>query len=334
VRAPTISAIKPHDQQLTFCADVHRIDSPAATRNLVGGFYQEAARVLFGASEHQIDSRVDICPDLSVGPRSYIEVKSIGRGRQGLIYQRRLDHDRALVRSGATLTYVFWIHNVEATAFTQREELYAALGRGVERVLVVPFERVSAACRTITPRIMNYRTPRAGVDGPGEEMPGYRLSWAILQEISAGKAVLERPLGTVFGVPVSPVELHGAIAHAYRPLTPAQRRMADELRFELSVQRLTVEKAPAPDPKHHDHGIRVVTNQNPGWYRRLCAEHGSLRKIPRQRAVPDTGIIRHQVERALERLAAGTCIYPYDWLLRPLVERFAAAAAAPEVSHE
>lgn len=110
---------------------------------------------------------------------------------------------------------------------------------------------------------------------------------------------------------------------AHAPLAPAARRAAAELLADLAEHRLTVELLPAPRPMHPDHMVRVVTDANPTWYRRLCAAHPAKRRTPRNRRKPDTDIRRRYVERALQRLADGTCRHSYGWLLRPIVERAA-----------
>lgn len=328
MRAPTISAIKHHVEQDAFFVDAHRIDSKAATRTLVGGFYQEAMRILFQADEHQIDGRVDICPDLSVGKRAFLEVKSVGCGRQALIYENRLKNDRRLVRSGATLTYVFVIHNVPATTFTTREQLYEALARGIDRVLVIPFERIRRACSRLTPRIMNYRSARSGSHPSATPMPGYRLSWSTLERLARGcGTVVRQPSRLVFGHRIPPLEIHGATWRAFRPLSQAEQDMAAELLDDLARSRLEVALAPAPRARHAQHCIRQVLNRNPDWYRRLCGQVANWRRTPRRRRAHDTGIKRDRVERSLLRLNRGRCLTSIDWLLRPIVERFAASAA-------
>jgi hypothetical protein len=335
VNSLRVSAVKPYEDQQTLFGDRHVIDSPAAVRTLVGGFFEEATRRLFQAHRHQIDGTADVCPDFSVdgrtdaagAPLAFLEVKSIGQGRQALVYEKRLRNDRRLVRSGRSLTYVFWIHDVRATEYTSRESLYEALGRGVSCVLVVPFRRISAACRKLTPRVMNYRTPSAGHPN-AEPMPGYRLSWSLLCRLAAGKAQVERTVGRVYGVDVGTVTIHGSVAESFAPIAPPVREMAGELLTELSHARLEVLLADAPRPAYPGHKVRKVVNRNPSWYRRLCESHPNARRHPRQRRAFDTGIKRHQVERALERLAAGRCVHPYDWLLLPIVQRFAAAARA------
>ena len=120
------------------------------------------------------------------------------------------------------------------------------------------------------------------------------------------------------------VTLYGPdIARAMPPLTEAERNAAGGLLFDLSRERLQVELREAPHKQHATHCVRCVVNRNPAWYRDLCARVGNWRTKPKNRRVPDTGIKRHRVERALERLARGEVRTSIDWMLLPIVRRFA-----------
>jgi len=81
---------------------------------------------------------------------------------------------------------------------------------------------------------------------------------------------------------------------------------------ELESQGLAVELAPAPDPRHEMHFVRVVVSRNPAWYRAFCERFLSTRK--RSRRLPDTAIRRSHTVRALRALLdgepAGPCYGP------------------------
>ncbi len=81
---------------------------------------------------------------------------------------------------------------------------------------------------------------------------------------------------------------------------------------ELESQGLAVELAPAPDPRHEMHFVRVVVSKNPPWYRAFCERFLSSRK--RSRRLPDTAIRRAHALRALRALldgqSAGPCYGP------------------------
>jgi hypothetical protein len=203
-----VSAIKPHAEQSAIWPWVgdHAFASMAETRNACGEFYEEATRAMLGADRHQTDGTADVCPDLSVGRNRFLEVKSIGCSRQGLVYSHRLDRDRQLLKSTrGQLTYLFWIHNVRASECSSLFELRDALATGVECVLAVPFETLWEATRALTPRVMNYRA--ATGSKPRQEMEGYRLPWGLLRDLSAGQTTMTWSV-VAFGREVPPTPLH------------------------------------------------------------------------------------------------------------------------------
>jgi len=72
---------------------------------------------------------------------------------------------------------------------------------------------------------------------------------------------------------------------------------------ELDSHCLQVEVAPAPEPKHLVHYVRVVVCKNAPWYRRFCAQFPSSRRDQNRKG--RTAIRRRETRRALERLIAG-----------------------------
>lgn len=100
-------------------------------------------------------------------------------------------------------------------------------------------------------------------------------------------------------------------------LTPAEVDAAIGMLGELERNRLTVELAPS---RIGIGMIRVVTERNVEWYQEFCAEYGSRRSRPRQRAKWDTAIKRANTVRALERMIdSGRAVYEYDRRLLPYV---------------
>lgn len=69
---------------------------------------------------------------------------------------------------------------------------------------------------------------------------------------------------------------------------------------ELQSSRLDVQLAPAPDPRHQGHFIRVVCERNCDWYREFCARFPSSRRGVRVR----TAIRRHTTLAALDAMLA------------------------------
>lgn len=72
---------------------------------------------------------------------------------------------------------------------------------------------------------------------------------------------------------------------------------------ELEGGGLLVLLAPAPQQRHTGHCVRVVADENPEWYRALCAAHLSSRR--RRNPRPDTLIRRRHTLRSLRKMIAG-----------------------------
>jgi hypothetical protein len=312
-----LSRQKPYEDQQVFFRDSHRIDSPAATRVIVGSFFEHLSREMFSATPHITDSTADICPDLRLANGTFLEIKSIGLSRQGIVYADRLKRDARLSRqTGNPLYYVFWVHSVPATQFTRREDLQEALRKGVDRVLVIDGARLRSACRKLTPtRMLVHR-------GDGGKV-GYRLPWKLLTDLAKGPTVVRVPARG--GTPA--IEMHGEVGGVF-PMTASEQSAAGDMLHEMTEAPLVVTLVPAPSPKHSQHMVRSAQSRNPKWYQKLCEQYPSPRKKARNRRVFDTDIRRALVLGSLERLWDGKCLYPYDWMLRPLLQ--ARAARSPE----
>jgi hypothetical protein len=311
------------------------LDHQAAARHHVGEFFEEASRVLFGAARHQIDGRADICPDLSVGRHRYLEIKSIGCSRQGLIYTHRLERDRQLVReTGGQLTYVFWIHNAEAMQYRTLSSLRAALATSVKEVLVIPFEAISRACRHLRAMPCNYRATARNGKTEMEPTFAYRLPWGLLNRLAAGRGRWSPKDLSAHGHLLHGVTLRGPdLSRILPPPSLAQLRAATYMLEELDHNHLDVVLVDAPQKRHHGHRIRVAQGQNPLWYQELAASLTKARSRPRRHHRHDSDIRRYLVRGALQRLSQGNPRYGYDFMLLPYV-RFYASGIAGEPCHE
>ena len=78
---------------------------------------------------------------------------------------------------------------------------------------------------------------------------------------------------------------------------PRQRELARAGLDDLKDQNLEVVLVPAPEKKHRDHKIRMVTNHNPAWYKEMAGRRDSAKH--------GCGSLRFRVIRALKRLRAG-----------------------------
>ena len=302
------------------------IDRPAAMRVHVGAFFEEASLALFGGWRHQIDSTAAVCPDMSVGHNRFLEIKSIGNSRQGLVYKHRLKKDRQLLKqTGGGLSYVFWIHNVEATMCKSINELWAKLATGIETVLCVPFKRLWRACRKLKATVCNYRTGSHG--GPDEPMEGYRLPWRLLLRLAGDPRHAWHPESfTVHGRTISGLTVRGSDLGACLPvLSQSAQKTAKWMAEQLRHERLDVVLKPAPRARHHGHAIRYVQGQNPEWYRDLCTTRTKSRKRARVR-LHDTDIRRPLVQAALDRISRGQLRFGYDFICLPYVRALATDA--------
>lgn len=321
----TVSAEKTHIEQgkLWEWVGNRDLNSVAQSRPYVGDFYEEAARVLFGAVRHQIDSRKDYCPDLSVGPNRYLESKAVGCSGQGIVFRDRINKDSRLVREGATLTYLFWRHSVKVEAYASLHELRAALADNTHTVLAVPFERLRAATRTL--KLLCLLTSERG------NRMGYRLPWKLLESLATDHTLLDFPVVKVHGQKLHGVTLYGSnLGRCFPALNAAEQDAAGLLHFELCESYLQVELSPAPSPKYNGHMVREAWNTNPKWYQQLCRKHTKKRSPAkaRNRRHHDTDIRRPSVMRALERLTNGQppC-YVNDFYLLPIIRAAAAVTA-------
>lgn len=313
-----ISAAYVSGEQSVLPWDDDTIAAPSATRQLVGEFFERTTVALTGGTRHQIDATADVCPDLDVGRNRFVEVKGIRRGNQAIVFAHRIARDRALINeTGGELSYCWWSHSVQATACTTRRQLWSELAVGIRGVFVVPFPRLEAECRR--------RKPTLTIHRPSGDLHGYRIPWRTLVGM-AGRAHhwQSAPL-SVSGITVSPVEVIGRVCDILPDLTADERLTAHEMARELAAHGLDVVLAPAPDPRHVGHCIRVVTGRNPGWYRHLCQTVTCDRRHRRERALHDTGIKRRETLVALRRLASGRRpLWPADFRVLPYVRALTA----------
>lgn len=175
--------------------------SMAQTRNATGDFCEEATKTFFGGERMTTDGQADICPDIRVDDKHYLEVKSVQYKRTALVYEHILERAQRFVRRNRVqLHYVFWLHNTRAAETENLFELRRQMATDMNRVIVVPFEQVVEATTRCKIRIMNYRAPER--DGKeGIPMRGWALPNAQLRAWSTGQPSLAFE-HTVYGFPM------------------------------------------------------------------------------------------------------------------------------------
>jgi hypothetical protein len=291
-------------------------DTPLTTvaqaRPYVGDFFEEATRVLFGGNRHQYNANADYCPDISVAPKRFLEVKSIGKSNSGIVFADRVDRDRQLIREGNTLTYIFWTHSVNVQDYKTLFALRDALAKQAHSVYVIPFNALHSAIKKL-PKVQILATET-------QKRMGYRLPLKLLQSLVSSK-VTERPGVKVYGAKTTSIDVMGQINLCYPDLTKEEIAAANQLHFEMCTETHQVGLREADTPKYNGHMVRVVWSKNPSWYRKLCLSETRRRKVPRKKRVHDTNIRRYAVMGALERFMAGRLpTYKYDFAVLDIVK--------------
>ncbi len=85
------------------------------------------------------------------------------------------------------------------------------------------------------------------------------------------------------------------------------------LQRQLSLHQLTVVLREAPESRHSNHKIRIVSDENPEWYRALYAERGRVR---RYLSLPSLERIAKSLDKNFD---PRNLSYSYDTLYRNLI---------------
>ncbi len=172
----------------------------AQTRHATGDYCEEAACKLFGGERMTTDGRAHICPDIKLGERDFLEVKSVGEKRQGIVYEHILDRGlRFIRRNQARLRYVFWIHETSPKDELDLFALRRSMAAHTARVIVVPFQAMLTAVGKLKITTMNYRS-RSASGRPDVPMTGWRIPRTQLQAWASGQASFAPDLN-VYGCP-------------------------------------------------------------------------------------------------------------------------------------
>lgn len=247
-----------------------------------------------------------ICPDIMTDFSGPIEVKSAQHKREVLLFSEQFDpyletagFRTVIVFHSATKLVGLRRSSVRSRTLAAIEESWLLTAKDVRNLAMRPsFRRLLPKCKGAEPTEV-FRVPYRNFAKlkRGYSFRRYRVgNW--------GQFVWSRH---------DPV-LPGLLAEYSKPVRDA----ASELLAEMDEGWLDVGLAPAPDPKHECHMIRVVNGQNAPWYQALCARH------PDPYGRRGTEIRRHDVEKALRAIISG------HWSggimedrLRPFIEEYA-----------
>jgi len=183
----------------------------AQTRHATGQFAEELVLKLLGGEAMVTDGQADICPDIRLDARTYLECKSVGRGKNGILYEHILDRGvRFVRRNKVKLFYVFCIHSLgragdSADLFALRRRMATS----IDRLIIVPFSEVVEYTKTARLQKMNYRS--ASRTGKlNEPMPGWKISAAALRKWSSGQPTFAFDT-LVYGCPTGGFPIYGAL---------------------------------------------------------------------------------------------------------------------------
>lgn len=306
------------------------ITNAAGARATSGLIVEQALAELLGASRCQIDSRADYCADMKLPGGQLIECKLVTNSIRApvLLMADRIAKDIELVGSGHRLAYAFCIASRAATFPARLQDFADDVLRAVTEVIVVDFRYLR--------QLLHGRAPRRLWD---VERPGWRLTVAEIRRAARGLRVRKgkpsttqsiRPARVLDPVPDFNPDVTGNVHLTGFPLTAVQVREIKALQGELSRSFLDVVTAPAPDPRHRNHKVRVVQNRNPDWYSRLAdVANAPTRRRGRSRK-GNTAIRRYLLNDAIDRLLAGKQpATRYDWLALEIVSATPAEDGSP-----
>lgn len=151
-----------------------RLRGHGSARYASGEFYENLTASVFGGVRHVCDSRMDYCPDVSIGEHIFLECKSVRRGSTVLIYEGRLHKDWKFALTNH-LFYVVWCHDVRrACDFETVEDLHAALLLKTLWCAVIPFDEIWRLCSIHKRKVINTRygkSSNSGLYGAGYTIP-------------------------------------------------------------------------------------------------------------------------------------------------------------------
>jgi len=186
------------------------IRSNAQCRTYCGDFYEEAARSLLGDGFERLatDSHAEVCPDLQARNQEFfVEVKSIGKNKQGIVYSERLDNYATLLATwfpslhdpspvfDPNLIYVLWNHDVRTKEHTTLEGLRAALADRTRACYILDFVALRRMAAYSDEKVLNYRSAE-GYERV--DMRGHRLSSKVFRLIREDHYAARCLLGEVW----------------------------------------------------------------------------------------------------------------------------------------
>jgi hypothetical protein len=146
-------------------------------RTTLGDFAERLVAKLLNGQRYKTDSRCKYCPDVKAMGK-FFEVKAVGRTRESLIYEGRLEKDLLFSQTNE-LYYVFCCHSVDSKVCRDSFELQCMFMATLGSIVVAPFESVyeAAMMSEVTRLNSSYgHSDTNKVYGAGYRLPMKRLT--------------------------------------------------------------------------------------------------------------------------------------------------------------
>lgn len=183
-----------------------RVCTIAACRNYMGDFFEELTVQLIGGQRLKTDSTRDVCPDIQVDDKTFIEAKSIGCSGGVIVYQCRLEKDLAFTKAqGVDLFYVLWNHGCRVADGILLGELRTGAAASVKSVTVLRLTDLAAILKTRPVKVLNSKHTARGYGAYGYN-DGYCVPYSIFRNAIPKLAI---PWSAkAYGRCVSDVDIH------------------------------------------------------------------------------------------------------------------------------
>lgn len=289
--------------------DDYRVETRGAMSGILGDAGEELAAHILQAQRLETAPH-KLCPDLVDRAGVYWEIKVTGPGGDGFpFFEHSMARYRDFIKSGNELNFAIINYARRLPAPQYRDEARRLFVGSVSSLVVIP----ASAMINHAARRNSIASPRGNYRRVTNKWlarfckPSHRRHAFVAQAYGSRQYMLP-----IHG-PASILSDRVGIYPAY--LRDAAREMAEDLK----ARRLEVALVPAPRPRHFGHQIRAVVDENPLWYRQLCAEVSSLRRDYRG-AKFKTAIKRLESIKALERIAQNHRAPPaYEHYLLPYI---------------
>ena len=112
-----------------------------SSRNICGDMAERCTEKLTGGKRLKTDCRIPFCPDIEC-ENHCCEVKSVRHGSKTILYQHRIEKEKAFTAEGGVLEYWFWIHKANFKKCETEDDVRQAWARGIHCVCIIDFPSI------------------------------------------------------------------------------------------------------------------------------------------------------------------------------------------------